>query len=108
MQKTLVTALVGLATAGAVSFAAPAHAYEFDLCPSGLSGVVTDDTSCAFADSVRSAWYAQPGTVVTAVSPKTQRVYTMHCTGTRTDVWNYAKRCVGVDDFGTGLIVVIS
>ena len=108
-MKKIATALsTALVATASVGLAAPAHAYEFELCPSGLSGVVTDDTSCAFADSVRYSWYAQPGTVVTAVSPKTQRVYTMQCTGTNTDVWSHAKRCVGVNDFGAGLIVVIS
>lgn len=107
MKKTAAVS-AALAVAASLGLAIPAHAYEFDLCPSGLSGVVTDDTSCAFADNVRYSWYSQPGAVVTAFSPKTQRMYTMQCTGTNTDVWSHAKRCVGVNDFGAGLIVVIS
>ena len=34
---------------------------NFKICPSGLSGVASDETSCAFADNVRSSWYSQPG-----------------------------------------------
>ena len=108
MKKTLGMALAGFAAAGAVSLAAPANAEEFELCPSGMSGVVTDDTSCAFADNVRYSWYAQPGTIVTSFSPKTGKTYTMQCTGTNTDIWGHAKRCVGVNDSGAGLIVIIS
>lgn len=89
--------------------AAPAaNAYEFELCPSGLTGVVTEDTSCAFADNVRFSWYAQPGTIVNAFSPVTGKMYTMHCVPTSTDTWPNAKRCVGVNDSGAGLIVIIS
>lgn len=90
-------------------FAAPAAtAYDFELCPSGLTGVVTDDTSCAFADNVRFSWYAQPGVVVNAFSPVTGKMYTMQCVPTATDIWPNAKRCVGVNDSGAGLIVIIS
>jgi hypothetical protein len=103
---SLVTAITAAATG---LIAAPvANAEEFELCPSGLTGVVTDDTSCAFADNVRFAWYAQPGTIVTAFSPVTGQTYTMQCTGTNTDIWAHAKRCVGVNDSGHGLIVIIS
>jgi hypothetical protein len=93
-----VGSLVGAATAGADNFA---------VCPSGMSGVSTDDTSCAFADNVRWAWYSQPGTIVTAFSPVTQQSYTMQCTSTATTVWPIAKRCVGVNSYGVGLIVYI-
>mgnify|MGYP003558509275 CR=1 FL=1 len=41
-------------------------------------------------------------------SPKTGKTYTMQCTSTMTDVWPEAKRCVGVNDTGHGLIVIIS
>lgn len=73
-----------------------------------MSGVVTEDTSCAFADNVRYSWYAQPGAIITAFSPKTGKTYTMQCANTMTDVWPNAKRCVGVNDSGHGLIVIIS
>ena len=89
--------------------AAPrATAETFDICPSGMSGVATDDTSCAFADNVRFSWYAQPGTIVTAFSPVTGKTYTMQCTWTSTNTWPDAKRCVGVNANGAGLIVYIS
>lgn len=104
-RATLLTATV----VGAACIATPtASAEEFDICPSGLTGVVTDDTSCAFADNVRFSWYAQPGTIVTAFSPVTGKTYVMQCTRTNTDIWANAKRCVGVNDSGAGLIVIIS
>ena len=108
MKKTAAALSATLAVGASVGLATPAHAYEFELCPSGLSGVVTNDTSCVFADSVRYSWYAQPGTVITAFSPKTQKMYTMQCTRTNTDIWSNPKRCVGVNDAGAGLIVIIS
>lgn len=111
MIRTSASAATAAFSAIAIGIAAPApraHAEEFELCPSGLTGVVTDDTSCAFADNVRYSWYAQPGTIITAFSPKTQQMYTMQCTRTNTDIWADAKRCVGVNDSGAGLIVIIS
>lgn len=81
---------------------------EFEVCPSGMTGVVTDDTSCAFADNVRYSWYAQPGLTITAFSPVTGQTYTMQCAPAMTDVWGPAKRCVGVNATGHGLIVYIS
>ena len=107
MIRTL-AALVALAGAAAVVNATPANAEQFELCPSGMTGVVTEDTSCEFADNVRYSWYAQPGTIITAFSPKTGQTYTMQCTRTSTDIWPDAKRCVGVNATGHGLIVVIS
>ena len=95
------TIAIGLATSGAAS------AEVFDVCPSGVSGVATADTSCAFADNVRWAWYSQPGNIVTAYSPVTHQSYTMQCTPTATTFWPVAKRCVGVNSYGVGLIVFI-
>ncbi|MBB3606434.1 hypothetical protein FHT40_006125 [Mycolicibacterium sp. BK556] len=87
--------------------AAPGNVENFKLCPSGLSGVATDETSCAFADSVRSAWYSNPGPAVLAYSPVTHQSYVMRCAPTVTDVWSEAKRCVGTNAQGTILIVYI-
>ncbi|ODQ92657.1 hypothetical protein BHQ18_02045 [Mycolicibacterium flavescens] len=98
------------ATAGLVAglLVAPvASADLFTVCPSGMSGVVTADTSCAFADNVRWAWYSQPGMIVTAYSPVTNESYTMQCTSAATTYWPEAKRCVGVNSYGVGLIVFI-
>lgn len=100
--------LLAVIAAAATIGAPPASADEFTICPSGMTGVVTEDTSCAFADNVRYSWYAQPGAIITAFSPKTGKTYTMQCTNTMTDVWPNAKRCVGVNDSGHGLIVIIS
>jgi hypothetical protein len=104
-------ALLGGVAAGAVALsiavASPASADVFTVCPSGMSGVSTDDTSCAFADNVRWAWYSQPGNIVTAYSPVTHQSYTMQCTPAATTFWTVAKRCVGVNSYGVGLIVFI-
>ena len=87
--------------------AGTANADKFTVCPSGVSGVSTGDTSCAFADNVRRAWYRQPRTIVTAYSPVTRLSYAMQCTSTATTFWPVAKRCVGVNSYGVGLIVFI-
>ena len=108
MKKTTIGGAAAVTAAGAILMAAaPAQADVFTVCPSGMSGVSTEDTSCAFADNVRFAWYAQPGTIVTAYSPITRQTYTMQCTPTSTTYWPEAKRCVGVNSFGTGLIVYV-
>ena len=103
----LAPALAATAALTGIATASQAGADEFTVCPSGLSGVSTPDTSCAFADNVRFAWYAQPGTIVTAFSPVTQQTYTMQCTSTATTFWPEAKRCVGVNSSGVGLIVYV-
>ena len=108
MRKKLIAGALGAAAVtAAVSLAPSASAEAFDICPSGMSGVSTADTSCAFADGVRWAWYSQPGTIVTAYSPVTHQSYTMQCTPTATTFWPVAKRCVGVNSYGVGLIVFI-
>ena len=85
MKKALAAAGLGAAvTLGSLAGAGTANAENFNICPSGESGVSTADTSCAFADNVRWAWYSQPGTIVTAYSPVTGLYYTMQCTSTST------------------------
>lgn len=98
---TAAVAVLGMAAAPS------AGADNFTVCPSGMSGVATADTSCAFADNVRWAWYAQPGQFVTAYSPVTNQSYTMQCSQTATTFWPEAKRCVGVNSYGVGLVVFI-
>ena len=72
MKKLLAAAGLGAAVAlGSLVGAGTASAEHFTICPSGVSGVSTADTSCPFADNVRRAWYGQPGTIVTAYSPVT-------------------------------------
>ena len=108
MKKILAAAGLGAAVAlGSLVGAGTASAENFTICPSGMSGVSTDDTSCAFADNVRWAWYSQPGNIVTAYSPVTHQSYTMQCTPTATTFWSVAKRCVGVNSYGVGFIVFI-
>ncbi|BBZ55029.1 hypothetical protein MPHO_20210 [Mycolicibacterium phocaicum] len=80
---------------------------NFKICPSGTSGVASDETSCAFADSVRSSWYSQPGQSVIAYSPVTHQSYLMTCVPATTNIWPGAKRCSGVNAQGTTLIVYI-
>ena len=87
---------------------APSTVENFRICPSGLTGVATDDTSCAFADSVRGAWYSQPGTTVVAYSPVTHQSYLMTCFVNATNVWPGSKRCSGVNAQGTLLVVYIN
>lgn len=107
VRLSFATAAIAAVAAAGIAGAAPARADNFTVCPSGMSGVATDDTSCAFADNVRWAWYAQPGTIVTAFSPVTNQSYTMQCTRTSTTFWSEAKRCVGLNSYGVGLIVYI-
>ncbi|WP_133066869.1 hypothetical protein [Mycolicibacterium sphagni] len=80
---------------------------NFKICPSGVSGVATGDTSCAFADNVRASWYSSESPTILAYSPVTNQSYVMTCTTTPTDVWPGAKRCVGTNAQGTTLIVYI-
>ena len=102
-------AIVAVAiSALSVGIGAPAaNADEFIVCPSGVTGVATDDTSCAFADNVRIAWLTQPGAVVAAYSPVTQQRYTMQCASTVTSLWTSAQRCAGANYYGVALIVFI-
>ncbi|MBB3749916.1 hypothetical protein FHT44_002377 [Mycolicibacterium sp. BK634] len=84
---------------------ASSPAETFKICPSGLSGVASDDTSCAFADNVRASWYASPGSAINAYSPVTSQSYLMRCLLTATDVWPRAQRCAGTNAQGTVLVV---
>jgi len=81
---------------------------DFTICPSGLTGVASEDTSCAFADNVRRAWYSSRGAVtITAYSPITRQEYTMRCLPATTTAWPNAKRCAGANAFGATLVVYI-
>ncbi|QBP30249.1 hypothetical protein KDW77_gp35 [Mycobacterium phage Pinnie] len=111
LRRVLIVAVVVLVAAvGALWASQRANAEWFDECPSGLSGVATPDTSCAFADNVRAAFYWQPGWTVIATSPVTGKFYTMQCSRTATDVWHWTnpKRCYGVNDAGAVLVVYIA
>ncbi|MFN8089646.1 MAG: DUF2510 domain-containing protein [Mycobacterium sp.] len=88
--------------------AAPSPVENFKICPSGVSGVASDDTSCAFADIVRESWYSSSGNTVIAYSPVTGQEYVMHCAPATTTSWPVARRCVGANAHGTPLIVYIS
>ncbi len=84
-MKTLTGNLVlGMTVLAGLALAPTAGADDFTVCPSGVTGVATDDTSCAFAENVRSAWGARPGPVVTAFSPVTEQSYSMQCAATVT------------------------
>jgi hypothetical protein len=105
----LIRVLAALAVVAGLAAAPTANAEDVNICPSGMTGVATADTSCAFAENVRAAWYAQPpGAVVTAYSPVTQQTYTMQCAPTVMDSWPQAQRCSGVNSYGTSLVVFIS
>jgi len=105
----MIHALAALAIIAGLAVAPTASAEDVNTCPSGMTGVVTADTSCAFAENVRAAWYAQPpGAVVTAYSPVTQGTYAMQCAPTVTDLWPEAQRCSGTNYYGANLVVLIS
>lgn len=116
MTAQLVRRLVALAASGAVLIvafalwvAAPAKAETFDVCPSGVTGVATSDTSCAFADNVRAAFYTQPGWTVYAYSPVTGKFYTLTCAkAVTTTAWWSPKRCFGINDAGVALVVYVA
>lgn len=86
----------------------PPDVEDFTICPSGLSGVASEDTSCAFADNVRRSWYSGPGNLITAYSPITDQEYIMRCTAASTTAWPAAQRCVGVNPSGATLVVYIA
>jgi hypothetical protein len=54
--------------------------YNTGNCGGGLS--VGPNTSCGFADNVRSAYERSGNSVISAFSPATSRTYTMYCTNT--------------------------
>ncbi|QFG10115.1 hypothetical protein PBI_LEMURIA_35 [Mycobacterium phage Lemuria] len=105
-----VAVLVLVLALAALWASSDAKAETFDVCPSGLSGVATPDTSCAFADSVRAAFYWQPSWTVIATSPVTGKFYTMQCgrTDTTGTGWYDSKRCFGVNDAGAVLVVYVA
>ncbi len=80
---------------------------NFTVCPSGLTGVASAETSCAFADNVRSSWYSSMGNSFIAYSPVTDLEYRMSCAPASTNMWPEAKRCVGSNAFGATLVVYI-
>ena len=69
---------------GMLGMAGSAHAdFIFDMCPSGMDGVVTGTpTSCAFADNVRRGYFNQRNSNVFAFSPVTGENYSMDCSYT--------------------------
>lgn len=71
--------------------------YQFTVCGSGYSGVATSVTSCAFADSARSTWYAEggPGYMV-AYSPTTGLTYGMNCQADQIITLAYQGQRLGV------------
>lgn len=80
-MKHIITITAAAALAAAVALSPPAAADNFIMCPSGTSGVLTNVTSCAFADNVARALHASGGPVVYAYSPVTGATYTMSCSG---------------------------
>lgn len=108
MKISFNTALLGAALCAGLVLAPAARADEFTICPSGVSGVATDETSCAFADNVRAAWNAQPSSVVSAYSPVTQQSVTLDCTAVVTESWPQAMRCTGANSSGVTVVVYFS
>lgn len=88
---------------------APDSYEDFTTCPSGLTGVASEETSCGFADNVRRAWYSNLGAAsITVYSPVTRLQYTMRCMPATTTIWPNAKRCAGENAVGAPLVVYIS
>lgn len=110
VKIAVVSFMITIAALFALYQAAPGHADEYFInCPSGLTAVATEDTSCAFADNVRRAYYGQPGSTVIAYSPVTGLFYTMQCRSAwTTNGWYNPERCFGVNAFGAVLIVYIA
>lgn len=104
MKKILLAALAGLALAAAPT----AHAdYVFAVCPSGQSGIVTNVTSCPFADSVRRSYLSYPATYVAAYSPVTGQDYVMACNAnTVVNVGGLGNRLGVRCDGGNNAVVV--
>lgn len=74
--------LLAFPAALVVALAPAAHADVFDICPGGGEGVVGGHTTCAFADNVRSAFFASGGSPdFLAYSPVTGERYEMTCAG---------------------------
>jgi hypothetical protein len=65
-----------------LALAPAAHADVFDMCPGGREGVVGGHTTCAFADNVRSAFYASGMSQdFIAYSPVTGDRFDVSCAG---------------------------
>ncbi|MDI3312953.1 MAG: hypothetical protein QJR12_01305 [Mycobacterium sp.] len=75
------TVAVAALAAGAVALATHANAdFVFDICPSGMDGVVAGTpTSCPFADNVRENYFRYGGPLIEAYSPVTGEIYAMDC-----------------------------
>lgn len=102
-------AAISTALATTLTLTCPsAHAEDWFMCPSGISGVANGSTSCAFADSVSIAWRNSPRYVVDAYSPVTHQMYRMSCapnTVTMGGEWAALRgaRCAG----GNNAIVIV-
>lgn len=111
LRAVLVVAAAVLVLAlGALWASHEAKAENFTVCPSGSTGVASADTSCAFAEAVRTSFYWNPSWTVFAKSPVTGKYYTMQCSRTDTTGtgWSDSKRCFGLSDGGDALIVYIA
>lgn len=111
LRAVLVVAAAVLVLAlGALWASHEAKAENFTVCPSGVTGVASADTSCAFAEAVRTSFYWNPSWTIFAKSPVTGKYYTMQCSRTDTTGtgWWDSKRCFGLNDAGVALIVFIA
>lgn len=81
IKRALTAAVPPAFVIGAVVVAPHATAdFVFDMCPSGMDGVVSGTpTSCAFADNVRRSYFGGGGPIVGAYSPITGQGYVMDC-----------------------------
>lgn len=115
MKHKFTPLLAASLTLAAITLAAPAHAdeWDFDICPDQREGVVDGSpTTCAFAENVHNAWYAngQPlGSPFTAWSPVTGGQYTLECNGEEplrgVTPGGLSTRCVDIPDTGVRIVL---
>jgi hypothetical protein len=86
MFKILTLVAGAAVTAAGVMMANPIVAradFVFDMCPSGMDGVVAGTpTSCPFADNVRANYFRSGSRHIDVYSPVTDETYPMDCGNT--------------------------
>jgi len=103
LRTLIASALLSVAAAFIIPAPEAQAGPGFLVCPSGVTGVATLQTSCAFADNVRTAYFSQDPPVVLAYSPVTRAAYFMYCvSGIRANFFDgssrIAAKCYGGDN----------
>jgi hypothetical protein len=111
VKRTLLGIAFGGLLAASVTIVAPVAKADgiFTICPSGVSGVATTVTSCAFADNVRSTWIRSGGSsLIQAYSPVTNTYYEMQCSADFTATLNSGRTVQAIRCSGGNNAVVIA